>query len=76
MSCPGDRVGIHLGKQLESLVAVYGVLEAGAAYVPLDPQAPPARLAYLVSDCDVRILLAGRETAGVWAGARCAPGRA
>jgi amino acid adenylation domain-containing protein len=64
---PGDRVGIHLGKQLESLVAVYGVLEAGAAYVPLDPQAPSARLAYLVSDCDVRILLAGKQTAGVWA---------
>jgi amino acid adenylation domain-containing protein len=63
---PGDRVGIHLGKQLESLVAVYGVLEAGAAYVPLDPQAPPARLAYLVSDCDVRVLVAGKETAGVW----------
>jgi amino acid adenylation domain-containing protein len=63
---PGDRVGIHLGKQLEAVVAVYGVLAAGAAYVPLDPQAPPARLCYLVSDCGVRVVLAGQETVGPW----------
>jgi amino acid adenylation domain-containing protein len=53
-----DRVGIYLNKSLESAVAIYGILKAGAAYVPLDPLAPPARLAYVVRDCGIRCLVA------------------
>ena len=49
----GDRVAIYLHKSLESLVAIFGILKAGAVYVPLDPNAPPARLAYILSDCGV-----------------------
>lgn len=52
----GDRVAIYLHKSLESLVAIFGILKAGAVYVPLDPNAPPARLAYILSDCDVRTI--------------------
>ena len=37
-----DRVGIHLPKSVEMVIAVYGVLKAGAAYVPLDLKAPKA----------------------------------
>ncbi|MDQ3090055.1 MAG: amino acid adenylation domain-containing protein [Actinomycetota bacterium] len=62
----GDRVGLYLDKQLESLVGIYGVLEAGATYVPLDPQAPPVRLAYIARDCDIRVLLTGLEKAASW----------
>ena len=40
----GDRVGIYLNKSIETAVAVYGILEAGAVYVPLDPSAPLSRL--------------------------------
>src|SRR5689334_3402383 len=49
----GDRVALYLDKSLESILAVYGILKTGAAYVPLDPQAPTARLAYILRDADV-----------------------
>src|SRR5687767_898936 len=57
----GDRVGLYLDKSVESVVAVYGVMKAGAAYVPLDPDAPVSRLAYITRDCGIRCLLAGAE---------------
>ena len=58
----GDRVGLYLDKSLESVVGIYGVLKAGAAYVPLDPEAPAARLAYIARDCGIELLLTrGRQ---------------
>ena len=53
----GDRVGIHAGKGLAAAVAMYGVMKAGAAYVPLDPSSPPARQAFVVRDCGIRHLV-------------------
>jgi acyl-CoA synthetase (AMP-forming)/AMP-acid ligase II len=53
----GDRVGIYLHKSLECAVAIYGILQAGAAYVPLDPHAPPARVAFMVRDCGIRVIV-------------------
>ena len=41
---PGDRVGIYGHKSVGTVVALFGILKAGAAYVPVDPDAPPARL--------------------------------
>lgn len=49
-----DRVGIYLDKSLESAIAIYGIWKAGAAYVPLDPQAPLSRLAFVIQDCAIR----------------------
>ena len=49
----GDRVGIHLPKRLETVVAVYGAMEAGAAYVPLDPRAPVRRTGTVAADCTI-----------------------
>jgi amino acid adenylation domain-containing protein len=60
---PGDRVGLYLGKSAESLVGVYGILRAGAAYVPLDPDAPPGRLATVARDSALRAMIAGADTA-------------
>ena len=54
---PGDRVGIRLRKSVETAVAVYGVMKAGAAFVPLDPALPPARLASILCDAGVRHLV-------------------
>ena len=62
----GDRVGLFLDKSLESVVAVYGVMKAGAAYVPLDPDAPVARIAYIAADCGIRCLLTGSEKQQDW----------
>jgi len=53
----GDRVGIFMNKSLESAVSLYGIMKAGAAYVPLDPLIPPQRAAYVIRDCGIRHLL-------------------
>ncbi|HEY2736956.1 MAG TPA: condensation domain-containing protein, partial [Thermoanaerobaculia bacterium] len=45
-----SRVGVALPRGLDLLVAVLAVLEAGAVYVPLDPEYPRDRLAYLLED--------------------------
>ncbi len=63
---PGDRVALYLDKSMESLVAIYGILKAGAAYVPFDPLAPPARLAYIAENAGIRHLMTGTEKAGAW----------
>ena len=53
----GDRVGIFLHKSLESPVAVYGIMKAGAAYVPLDPATPASRLRKTIQHCGIRCLI-------------------
>jgi amino acid adenylation domain-containing protein len=53
----GARVGLWFDKSLEAVVALYGVLKTGAAYVPLDPQAPPARLERQARDAGLHCLL-------------------
>ncbi len=53
----GDRVGIHLHKSMESLVAVHGILRAGAAYVPIDPMAPADTVAAIVADCGISTIV-------------------
>jgi L-proline---[L-prolyl-carrier protein] ligase len=50
---PGDRVGIYLRKSIDGVAAIHGILRAGAAYVPVDPTAPPARNAYIMHNCSV-----------------------
>lgn len=47
---PGSLVGIELDRSLEMVVAMFGVLMAGAGYVPLDPDYPRARLADMLAD--------------------------
>jgi amino acid adenylation domain-containing protein len=54
---PGDRVGISMPKRVEALPALYGVMRAGAAYVPLDPKAPVARMATVAEDCAIAALV-------------------
>ncbi|HSX62872.1 MAG TPA: amino acid adenylation domain-containing protein, partial [Tahibacter sp.] len=54
---PGDRVGLCVARSFDLVVGVLAVLKAGAAYVPLDPAYPAARLAYLIEDSGVAIVL-------------------
>jgi amino acid adenylation domain-containing protein len=51
----GDRVGLYLRKSIDALVAIFGALKAGAAYVPVDPGAPAARGAYILGNCEVTV---------------------
>lgn len=48
--CPGHRVGIALDRSLEMIVAIIAILKTGAAYLPLDPGYPSARLAHMIAD--------------------------
>ena len=49
----GDRVALWLPKSIETVIAIYGIMKAGAAYVPIDPAAPAARMSYIAGDCSV-----------------------
>lgn len=54
---PETPVGVCVERSLEMVVALLGVLKAGAGYVPLDPQYPAERLAFMVADSGTRIVL-------------------
>jgi acyl-CoA synthetase (AMP-forming)/AMP-acid ligase II len=58
---PGDRVGILLQKSFDSAIALYGIMAAGAVYVPLDPGSPASRLAFVVRDCGITRLVSERR---------------
>ncbi len=53
----GDRVGIYLTKSIDSVAVIFGILKTGAAYVPVDPNAPASRNAYILADCRVKALV-------------------
>ncbi|MFH9349519.1 amino acid adenylation domain-containing protein [Kitasatospora sp. NPDC017646] len=54
-------VGIHLERSPELVVAILGVLKAGLAYVPLDPELPADRVRYMVEDSGARTVLCRPE---------------
>ena len=59
-------MALYVEKSLEAVAAIYAVLKAGGVYVPLDANAPPARIAYIARDCDVRCVVADKERATMW----------
>jgi amino acid adenylation domain-containing protein len=54
----GQTVGVCMSRSLDLIVSFLAILKAGAAYLPLDPQYPPARLAFMVADSGTRLILA------------------
>ncbi|WP_445233601.1 amino acid adenylation domain-containing protein [Duganella rhizosphaerae] len=54
---PGTLVGVCLERNADMIASLLGVLKAGAAYVPLDPRYPPARLQAIVDDSALHIVL-------------------
>ncbi|WP_218943668.1 non-ribosomal peptide synthetase [Exilibacterium tricleocarpae] len=54
---PGELVGLYLPRSLDFLVAMLGILKAGAAYVVLDTDQPPARLQQIRRSADLRLLV-------------------
>ncbi len=61
---PGDRVGIYVQKSPAALISMFGVLKAGACYVPLDSGAPLERTAYIVRDSGISVLLTNSSRLG------------
>jgi amino acid adenylation domain-containing protein len=54
---PEIMVGLYMERSLEMVIAIYGVIKAGGAYVPLDPEYPPDRIAFMIEDTNVPVLL-------------------
>ncbi|HLG71497.1 MAG TPA: amino acid adenylation domain-containing protein, partial [Chloroflexota bacterium] len=59
----GDRVAILLERTPDLIVSILATLKAGAAYLPLDPSSPPARLEFMLEDAAPAALIAGPEVA-------------
>ena len=53
---PEVPVGVMMERSMELIVALLGVLKAGGAFVPMDPDYPPDRLAIMVEDSEVMLI--------------------
>jgi natural product biosynthesis luciferase-like monooxygenase protein len=54
---PGDVVGLSLDRTPELVVAMFAIMKAGAAYLPLDPEYPRDRIAFMIEDSAARVVL-------------------
>jgi natural product biosynthesis luciferase-like monooxygenase protein len=60
---PETLVGIHVHRSIEMMIGLLGVLKAGGAYVPLDPTYPKERIALMVGDSGIKVLLTETDLA-------------
>ena len=60
---PAAIVGVCLGRSPELLVAVLAILKTGAAYLPLDPEYPAERIAFMIEDSATTLVVSDAETA-------------
>jgi amino acid adenylation domain-containing protein/non-ribosomal peptide synthase protein (TIGR01720 family) len=61
---PDVLVGVLMERTVEMVTALVAILKAGGAYVPLDPQYPEERLAFLIQDAELRVLLTQQSLLG------------
>ncbi|WP_420474439.1 acyl-CoA ligase (AMP-forming), exosortase A system-associated [Noviherbaspirillum sp. ST9] len=57
----GERVAVFLEKRLETVTALFGVAYAGGVFVPVNPLLKPEQVGYILSDCNVRILVTSAD---------------
>jgi D-alanine--poly(phosphoribitol) ligase subunit 1 len=60
---PGHVVALMVERSCEMIVGIFGIVKAGAAYLPIAPDNPPNRTAYLLQDAGVTVLLVQQKTA-------------
>ena len=58
---PDELVGIFVERSVEMVIALLAVMKSGAAYVPLDPNLPKDRLAYMIEDSSLEVLITNKE---------------
>jgi amino acid adenylation domain-containing protein/non-ribosomal peptide synthase protein (TIGR01720 family) len=61
---PDTLVGLFLERSPEMILGLLATLKAGGAYVPLDPALPPERIAYMIADAGMPVILSTTATAG------------
>ncbi len=59
---PEVLVGLCLPRSFELIIGLLAILKAGGAYVPLDPGYPAERLAFMVTDAQLKLVLSSRQT--------------
>ena len=62
---PGSLVGICVERSLEMVIGLLGIMKAGAAYAPFDPGFPQERLAFMIEDSQVPLVLTQEHLARV-----------
>lgn len=65
---PGVYVGVCLEPAVDLVVALLAVLKAGGAYVPMDPAYPVERLAFMIRDAGIQLLLTEHKISALFAG--------
>ncbi|MCA9126851.1 MAG: amino acid adenylation domain-containing protein [Planctomycetales bacterium] len=58
----GQRVGLAVGRNVDMLIGMLGILKSGAAYVPLDVHYPAERLRYIIDDAELSLILTEKES--------------
>lgn len=58
---PGDKIALLLDKSIEAIVAIFGILKSGAAYIPLDSDSPANRLEYILQDIGTRVIITNQK---------------
>jgi acyl-CoA synthetase (AMP-forming)/AMP-acid ligase II len=56
-----ERIAVYLEKRLEAVVALFAASRAGGVFVPINPLLKPEQIAYILIDCNVRILVTSCE---------------
>lgn len=59
---PEVLVGVYMDKSPDMIIGILGILKAGGAYVPFDPASPQERLAFMLEDAQVSLLLTQQES--------------
>lgn len=65
---PESIVGLHVERSLHLVIGVLAILKAGGAYLPLDPSFPDERIAFMLQDADVSVVLTETKLAHEWPG--------
>ncbi|WP_432774041.1 non-ribosomal peptide synthase/polyketide synthase [Brevibacillus gelatini] len=60
---PDQTVGIMATRSAEMIFGIMAILKAGGAYVPIDPEYPTERVAYMLADCEARLVLTQKHLA-------------
>lgn len=66
---PGQRIAVYLPKQIETVISILAASRAGLVFVPVNPVLKAAQVAYILNDCNVKLLITSQQRASLIADA-------